>query len=405
MEKTKKNKKLVLLSFILIIYAISFRGIHSFYISEIIFLGLFGMKLLELAKKGNFIIDKKLMFVVYWLYLYILYLLLNIWQAANVSEYFTNIIYFLIGIVIFMVLIFYIRSKKQLITFIKMFTGINVFIALTTLTMHILFLVTGFKTELVHVGATVRSVGFYGNPNYYSISLLLALGMLMGLYSFKLLSNKFMNEINIFLISYLILMTGIFLTFSRGALVAGLVVSIIFFAYNMRILMKKNIYIISAIILMGAVLIIDFRSSHIFLQMYDQLLLRLENAIYGTGAGRYTIWEEGWLLISSNWNFFIFGVGGNQFPFYNPHNVHNGYLRFLYEAGVIGVLFFLILLLKLFLNSFNFKTVKPLSPLFYPLLAFLIMALSNDVFIIKEFWFLVSLVFLWRKLEIDELKN
>ncbi|ADC49365.1 hypothetical protein BpOF4_06535 [Alkalihalophilus pseudofirmus OF4] len=380
---------------ITLISSIVFRGVLPNYTSELILIFVLSLMLIS-KSKGAF--PKNMTFVISWTFVYILCVFLTGFYIRDISSWLTYIIYFLIGILIYLVVVFLLSSKYKIFYFMEMYTKIVIVISLLTSLAHILYLSTGIHVFLVHVGATVRSVGFYGNPNYYSVSLLVGLGFLLSLYSYGVFSKSRLSRLIFLYLSLFVLFVGIFLTFSRGALVAAIVLLLVFFMINYKEFLNIR-SILSGIVLMVIIIFIDAQESQVLVQIFEQTMVRIDNAIYGTGAGRYTIWEDGFNLFSSSALFFLIGVGGNQFINYNEFNiynhVHNGYLRFLFETGIIGFILFLILFLNMFKRTFNLMKLTPVSPVFYAFFSLLIMALSNDIFIIKEFWLIVGLISAW----------
>ena len=60
----------------------------------------------------------------------------------------------------------------------------------------------------------------------------------------------------------------------------------------------------------------------------------------------------------------------------------------------------MILIFRLLKTSFNVGILKVKSPLFFPLLGLCVMSLSNDVFILKEFWIVSSLALIFDDLDV-----
>lgn len=388
-------------AFLIIILSIILRGSLPLYMAELIIVFLLFVKLTVNLIKGKVYFDKKDSFVIMWVLAYITVILLSGFYLRNDSEWLTYIVYFLIGLIIYYVIIQYIKSKEDLIRFIKLYIIVVLVEAINTIFFHLIYLIFGYRSMFVHVGATVRSIGFYGNPNYYSVSLLLALGLLMGVFSFGYLSSKSNRKYVYFTVAYLILMIGIYFTYSRGALIAAVFTSLLFFIYNFRQILNLRIIAISFILVLLVLVWYQNSDKIVLTTISEQTIQRIENALFGTGAGRYLIWSNGWELYTSDIKFLLFGVGGNQFIFYEeygiPNHVHNGYLRFLYESGAVGFSLFIVLLIKLLKSTFNFSNMRPSSLLFYSLIIISVMSLSNDMFIIKEFWLLVGLIAVWKK--------
>lgn len=395
MQINKNTKSQLILVFAFIVILIVFRGTIPF-VSEIGFLFLLLGGIYNNYKNKVIIFKKDKLFVPVWIYIYIFFLLFTGFYARNGIEWLVYIVYFITGLLIYITVVLYVNTKDKLVLFMKVFIFIVTSIAFLTNFLHILQLTLGVNSPLVHVGASIRSVGFYGNPNYYSVSLLLGMTFLFGLFYLDYIKKDNNKNFMLFFATYFILFVGIYLTFSRGALIAAVLVTLLFIVFNFKQFFNVKSLIVT-LIFGVLILFLDFGNNSVILQILDQTEVRFENAIYGTGAGRYNIWQDGWELYTSSLQNLLLGVGGNQFMYYYEfniiNNVHNGYLRFLYESGLVGLVLFLIFSIKIFISTFNFKFFSPSSLLFYPFIALLIMALSNDIFIIKEFWLVVGLIF------------
>ncbi|NGY80497.1 O-antigen ligase family protein (plasmid) [Bacillus megaterium] len=131
------------------------------------------------------------------------------------------------------------------------------------------------------------------------------------------------------------------------------------------------------------------------------VIFRLQELLFGdfiinvlhkdmTFTGRTYIWDLVLDLIKQSW---LIGYGrGNQIishHFANLNETHNGLLEIMMYSGILGVLFFLIILLvvghKLNSNK-NHILSKILS---FSIFAYLIIGLTESVFYKKEFWILL----------------
>jgi O-antigen ligase len=170
------------------------------------------------------------------------------------------------------------------------------------------------------------------DPNYFAASLLLPLSIA---FSGFLTSRKRLAKL-LMLAAVVIIGLAIFLTKSRGALVA-LLVMIVVFLYRMRI----NWRAVVALASLGG--LIAFLPSDFF--------TRVEGAVATHGAGRLDIWVVGLHMLG---RYGIFGVGLRNFPIaysdfagYAPlyrgpaPASHNTLLNVSVELGVFGLLLFL----------------------------------------------------------------
>ena len=115
---------------------------------------------------------------------------------------------------------------------------------------------------------------------------------------------------------------------------------------------------------------------------------RLENWRRLT-AGRYFIWKKAWELFLENP---IIGIGLGSFPYrYSLRTgdcgraVHNAYLKFLVETGIIGFLFFIYIIVSLGLIAFKTKFFKHISLAIW--VSFSFMIFTHELLRAKDFWF------------------
>lgn len=320
----------------------------------------------------------------------------NVFYAKNIFELLIYMGYYLVGIMIFLIIKFKCLNLNNLCSFLKTYIIVTSIICLFTNISFLIYTTTGYSTILIHVGQTVRAVGLFGNPNYYSILLLMVLGFLYGMSNIKLNLNL---DKRVYLLLIFNLFLGVFLTFSRGALVAMIIITIIYFFLNLRKYFKfRYISLVSLAFFSLFFLMETIIDTTVFKSIVEQFIIRIENAIYGDGAGRYDIWEVALELFAQNLWITIFGIGGNQFTYYSNHHPHNGYIGTLVESGLVGAILLLILSVFIFTKIFNLPKLKVISPMFYSVIAMYFMALSNDVFIVKEFWIIVGVATIYSNL-------
>ncbi|MDG0030624.1 O-antigen ligase family protein [Priestia sp. Y58] len=131
------------------------------------------------------------------------------------------------------------------------------------------------------------------------------------------------------------------------------------------------------------------------------VVFRLQELLFGdfiinvlhkdmTFTGRTYIWDLVLNLIKKSW---LIGYGrGNQIisqHFANLNETHNGLLEIMMYSGILGVLFFLIILL-LVGHKLNSNKDHILSKILsFSIFAYLIIGLTESVFYKKEFWILL----------------
>ncbi|MED4006498.1 O-antigen ligase family protein [Priestia aryabhattai] len=131
------------------------------------------------------------------------------------------------------------------------------------------------------------------------------------------------------------------------------------------------------------------------------VVFRLQELLFGdfiinvlhkdmTFTGRTYIWDLVLNLIKQSW---LIGYGrGNQIishHFANLNETHNGLLEIMMYSGILGVLFFLIILLVVG-HKLNSNKDHILSKILsFSIFAYLIIGLTESVFYKKEFWILL----------------
>lgn len=229
--------------------------------------------------------------------------------------------------------------------------------------------------------ASVASGELETDPNYFAASLLLPMSLCAG--AFLGLSSKPYRYLA--LAGLLALLFSIFLTMSRGSLVA---VAAMGFVYLRRFRVKK-----------WRILIPLALTSVFLLAMPELFFTRIQQAVATGGAGRLSIWVVGWHALKQYW---LLGAGLNNFPIaYNqfagfaPHFAHfsrvahNTYLSVAVEGGIVGLLLFLYVIKK------ELASVHKLADHSrYPIVAceagcwgLLVAGLFLNLLFIKAYWF------------------
>jgi exopolysaccharide production protein ExoQ len=168
------------------------------------------------------------------------------------------------------------------------------------------------------------------DPNYFAASLLLPLSLAVNL---ALSTRGWLSRLAWLAVAGTITF-GIFVTMSRGAVVA-IAVMILFYMTARRVSRGMTFAIVGVFVALIFFLPNNFVS-------------RIESAGKSGGAGRTTVWSVGWLAFKHHG---LVGAGLNNFPIvyrdfvgnvplYGPdHNkaAHNIYLEVAVELGVIGL--------------------------------------------------------------------
>jgi len=174
------------------------------------------------------------------------------------------------------------------------------------------------------------------DPNYFAAMLLVPLSLAIGM--FRSTRSRLLKALMVLSIAMAAL--SIFLTMSRGALVAlTLMGGVYVYRLGLRLRTLAGIAVVLAVLAMFA--------PPTFWQ-------RLRPETLSTGAGRTNIWAAGSQMLKHH---FILGVGLSNFPVaYNAYagagpkfqgyqrDSHNSYLNVLAEQGAIGLMLFFVAL-------------------------------------------------------------
>ena len=107
------------------------------------------------------------------------------------------------------------------------------------------------------------------------------------------------------------------------------------FSRKISLLIKVIILLVIAIVVCSQIGLLDRFSS-----TFDSLL-NSSRTVNGVSSGRMDLWSSAWRLFTQNP---VFGIGWEQFMTRNfyEHEVHNTYLQFLCETGVVGFVLLMI---------------------------------------------------------------
>jgi O-antigen ligase len=181
------------------------------------------------------------------------------------------------------------------------------------------------------------------------------------------------------------------LTFSRGGIVALIVVVIL---YMILASFSKKI----KMMIVSLVCLAFLYAAGSFIQLdFNQIITsRITDFSTDGGSGRFELWSQAL-------NYFmahpLFGIGAFNFSEYYAfdHNeklyVHNTYLEILVESGIIGFLFYFSFLLMLVIAFFRTKLHKESPYIVLTLFAFLLQMVSLSLIINEAFFIFLALAF------------
>ena len=190
-----------------------------------------------------------------------------------------------------------------------------------------------------------RKTGGMGDPNEFSTTILIALGLI---WSYYLAHKKYLYYIVLFTFIFILALIA---AGSKTAFVA-LIIYILVIAYiiiiNSKRSQKIRSFLILAISIISGVIFIDYY----FESEIELFFNRFEDN--RTADQRFMNWENGVELFKDNW---FFGVGpqnySNVLGTFNSNieeharETHNMHLKTLFELGIFGFIFWILLMIKM----------------------------------------------------------
>ena len=185
----------------------------------------------------------------------------------------------------------------------------------------------------------VRFAGLYEDPNYYSISLIISLCLLVVLFYRKEISFYELFLWASFLVYFLII------TYSKSAFIM-LVVP--FLSWEYTLYKKKNYSVlIASVFAVLVVLLLAFSGEIPALDVIVSRMTEVESEDFDINTittGRFNLWIRYATYLIKNIKAGLFGVGIGT-PLLNGEAAHNTYFDILYYLGVVGGVLLLTVLL------------------------------------------------------------
>ncbi|SDN07746.1 O-antigen ligase [Fictibacillus solisalsi] len=178
------------------------------------------------------------------------------------------------------------------------------------------------------------------------------------------------------------------LTFSRGGLLVLILIFVLYiFLLNHQPIKQLKLVLGSLFtVLLGAYILVTFLK----FDLYGILEARMNDFSKDGGSGRLDLWERAWDVFVSHP---LIGIGANNFLDYNQSqfgdtlHVHNTFLEILAESGVVGVFCFLLFVLFVFIQMFQYRVHCNKPYLFLTFVAYILQMASLSV-IINDMFFL-----------------
>lgn len=224
------------------------------------------------------------------------------------------------------------------------------FIKIVLYSVCLALLVSAFGLVL-HTGASIRSSGFFNNPNQLAYFSLLALVMILFIKDFKLDRVYYIPV----LISGVL---GILLSASLAAIASSL---FIFASYAMSTLNRKRVigsFFVSFILFIGVI----FLGGENLSENLTERAKRFDTKVESVSD------ERNYNRIFSNLDYVLLGAGEGEyqrFGAYESLEIHSSFGNLIFSYGILGFSLFIILLYRVFKNLNYIYSLAFVAPLLY----------------------------------------
>ena len=211
-----------------------------------------------------------------------------------------------------------------------------------------------------------RFSGLQGNPNYFTLDVIIVLSSLVVAY--------YLKPEKIYLFLFVLLSIFGIMSISKSFFISWVLLIFIWFVISI----KDNI--INLFKFIGLFLIAFLLIYCVAYEYINAYVLRFAEDIGGSLAsittGRTEIWKKYIDKIFSDPIIFLFGAGVNSKV--GDLAPHNTYLECFYSLGVIGTIFFILLLKKCFIDVVKLKIIwVPISMLLIRMVAIGVLSYDN----------------------------
>ena len=171
-----------------------------------------------------------------------------------------------------------------------------------------------------------RFAGMYGDPNYYSINVIISLCLVVVLNHKKQLATL----PSICLAVILLVFAG--MTMSKSAFLMLILPAILLLYAKIN---KKNYAVFLCVIIVCAVFMTALFSGKI--ELFNKIIYRLKNAkdFSSLTTGRYKLWQNYLAFLLDNPKVVLFGRGLGA-GILEDHAAHNTYIDVIYYLGIVG---------------------------------------------------------------------
>lgn len=238
----------------------------------------------------------------------------------------------------------------------------------------------GLSTICVMGSKIIRSYGTFPHPNVLGGFLILSL--ISGYYLVSHTSKyiKFLVGLGI-----IIIISSIFLTFSRAAWFAGSIVSLIFLGYYLHFYLKKRYSKLNLVIILTAIVV---SCGTIYFAYSAMLVSRATENINTTAINSRSFYNKNGLEIFSKAPLLGVGVGNyvvaaddsfdlESWQYQPPHNI---FIFLAAELGILGVALFIIILVEILKKAWELKNFLTFT-IFTAMIIFIILSNFDHYFV------------------------
>lgn len=236
---------------------------------------------------------------------------------------------FIKAVLMFVVMVNVVRTRKRLMTLIWLSLIISIYISLMAIN---LYLNGEFKTEGYRV--SIDLIGLFNNPNDLAIQLVTMIPIVIGL---ALASKNIIRRLFFLAIGGLFLF-GMLITFSRGAFLAFIAMSAVLI-WKLGRAQRLKYTIISVI---GGGLFLLLAPGNYGLRILSIFFPNLD-PVGSAGARRDGLMVSILVTIRNPW-----GIGIGNSPGFSPHGLqtHNSYTQISSELGLLGLAAYVIFIVS-----------------------------------------------------------
>tara|TARA_B110000093_G_C12825217_1_gene348710 strand:- start:173 stop:742 length:570 start_codon:yes stop_codon:yes gene_type:complete len=178
---------------------------------------------------------------------------------------------------------------------------------------------------------------------------------------------------------------SVLITISRGAIIA-----LISFILFMNLKLNKTTFVSALFLFIGYMSLVQYLPEDFVFTITERFNVFFDE---GDSSGRSGIWQHGYIEWSKDLGYIILGFGFNNFPNVVmisdlDLNVHNSFLRVLYELGIVGF----IVVFPFFYSIINQIKWEHTKEKYILIIALVISWMTNDFFILKETFFMIAVL-------------